>query len=227
MLSRRGFRGQLIYGHLRLGQAHVYEWQMNHATAPDEKKRMLRELDFAYRQGEGWTRILHGVSFTVSRGEAFGLVGESGCGKSTVAYQLLAYRRERRFLGSLPLEPFHGQLEPNARTSGIRVYQTPASRPTAFCFGLLRPRIVVSSGLVARLSDEELSAAIWHEIQHARVREPFRCLVARLIASTFFWLPLLRDLFDRYTLMRELDADELASGRTSRQALWRWTLCQS
>jgi peptide/nickel transport system ATP-binding protein len=52
------------------------------------------DLDFAYRQGEGWTRILHGVSFTISRGEALGLVGESGCGKSTVAYQLLAYRRE-------------------------------------------------------------------------------------------------------------------------------------
>jgi hypothetical protein len=50
VMSRRGFRGQLIYGHLRLGQAHVYEWQMDHATAPEEKKRMLRELDFAYRQ---------------------------------------------------------------------------------------------------------------------------------------------------------------------------------
>src|SRR5262249_44835454 len=50
VMSRRGFRGQLIYGHLRLGQAHVYEWQMNHAPMPEEKKRMLRELDFAYRQ---------------------------------------------------------------------------------------------------------------------------------------------------------------------------------
>jgi peptide/nickel transport system ATP-binding protein len=51
-------------------------------------------LDFAYRQGEGWARVLHGVNFVIYRGEAFGLVGESGCGKSTVAYQLLAYRRD-------------------------------------------------------------------------------------------------------------------------------------
>jgi hypothetical protein len=48
--NRRGRNGQIIYGHLRMGQAHVYEWQMNHITAPEEKKRMLLELDFAYRQ---------------------------------------------------------------------------------------------------------------------------------------------------------------------------------
>jgi hypothetical protein len=50
VLPRLGRNGQIIYGHLRLGQAHVYEWRMNHATAPEEKKRMMRELDFAYRQ---------------------------------------------------------------------------------------------------------------------------------------------------------------------------------
>jgi hypothetical protein len=48
--ARQGHNGQRIYGHLRMGQAHVYEWQMNHTTAPEEKKRMLRELDFVYRQ---------------------------------------------------------------------------------------------------------------------------------------------------------------------------------
>jgi peptide/nickel transport system ATP-binding protein len=52
------------------------------------------DLDFAYRDGDRWTRVLHSVNFTIARGEAFGLVGESGCGKSTVAYQLLAYRRD-------------------------------------------------------------------------------------------------------------------------------------
>ncbi len=53
----------------------------------------VTDLDVAYRHGEGWLRVLHSVSFTIRRGEALGLVGESGCGKSTVAYQLLGYRR--------------------------------------------------------------------------------------------------------------------------------------
>jgi peptide/nickel transport system ATP-binding protein len=52
------------------------------------------DFDFAYRDGDRWTRVLHGLNFTISRGEVFGLVGESGCGKSTMAYQILAYLRE-------------------------------------------------------------------------------------------------------------------------------------
>ncbi len=51
------------------------------------------DLDLAYRHQDDWLRVLHGVSFTIGHGETFGLVGESGCGKSTVAYQLLGYRR--------------------------------------------------------------------------------------------------------------------------------------
>ncbi len=49
-------------------------------------------LSVSYRQGRSWRRVVEDVSFHVSRGEVFGLVGESGCGKSTVALQLLGYR---------------------------------------------------------------------------------------------------------------------------------------
>ncbi|WP_439615852.1 dipeptide ABC transporter ATP-binding protein [Shinella sp.] len=51
----------------------------------------VRNLNIAYGSPASWTNVVQGVSFEIARGEAFGLVGESGCGKSTVAYRLLGY----------------------------------------------------------------------------------------------------------------------------------------
>jgi len=50
------------------------------------------DLDVSYRQQSGWQPVLYKINFTIARGEALGLVGESGCGKSTAALQLLGYR---------------------------------------------------------------------------------------------------------------------------------------
>jgi peptide/nickel transport system ATP-binding protein len=49
-------------------------------------------LSVSYRHGTGWRQVVEDVSFSVQRGEVLGLVGESGCGKSTVALQLLGFR---------------------------------------------------------------------------------------------------------------------------------------
>ncbi|NQT59930.1 MAG: ABC transporter ATP-binding protein [Bacteroidetes bacterium] len=43
------------------------------------------EKGILFKRNAGWIRAVDGVSFTVRRGEALGLVGESGCGKSTTA----------------------------------------------------------------------------------------------------------------------------------------------
>ena len=51
----------------------------------------VSDLTLAYR-GATLNRVLHGVSFHIDRGEVLGLVGESGCGKSTVGLTLLGYR---------------------------------------------------------------------------------------------------------------------------------------
>ncbi len=52
----------------------------------------VEHLSVSYRQGQGFLRVVDDVNFTVAPGEVFGLVGESGCGKSTIALQLLGYR---------------------------------------------------------------------------------------------------------------------------------------
>jgi len=42
-----------------------------------------------YRTVRGWVRAAENVSFEIGQGEALGVVGESGCGKTTVALSIL------------------------------------------------------------------------------------------------------------------------------------------
>ena len=64
-------------------------------------------LTVAYRSAAGWMRpAVEDVSFSLRESEVLGLAGESGCGKSTVAYTLLGERRSnsRILAGRLMLD---------------------------------------------------------------------------------------------------------------------------
>jgi peptide/nickel transport system ATP-binding protein len=51
----------------------------------------LEHLEIGYRVRRAQQRIVRDVSLHVARGESFGLVGESGCGKSTIALAIVRY----------------------------------------------------------------------------------------------------------------------------------------
>jgi peptide/nickel transport system ATP-binding protein len=51
----------------------------------------LEDLEVVYRVRGRDRQVLRGVTLTVGRGEAYGLVGESGCGKSTAALAVVQY----------------------------------------------------------------------------------------------------------------------------------------
>jgi peptide/nickel transport system ATP-binding protein len=51
----------------------------------------LRDLDVVYTVRGRDRQVLRGVSLEVGRGESYGLVGESGCGKSTAALAIVRY----------------------------------------------------------------------------------------------------------------------------------------
>ncbi|MBE6935961.1 MAG: ABC transporter ATP-binding protein [Ruminococcaceae bacterium] len=54
---------------------------------PSETETVLRlsHVHASYKSGRNSVEVLHDISFSVQRGEILGLVGESGCGKSTTA----------------------------------------------------------------------------------------------------------------------------------------------
>ncbi|MDG2027037.1 MAG: ABC transporter ATP-binding protein [Acidimicrobiales bacterium] len=60
-------------------------------TATDQAALAINGLEMSYVVRGTPREVLRGVTFSVQPGEAYGLVGESGCGKSTTAYAALRY----------------------------------------------------------------------------------------------------------------------------------------
>jgi peptide/nickel transport system ATP-binding protein len=106
----------------------------------DEVALRIEELDVVYRIGRRERRVLSGLSLAIRRGESYGLVGESGCGKSTVAFAAIRYlARNGRVSGGRILVDGHDlmSLSPpqlrRLRTHSVSmVYQDPgrALNPT-------------------------------------------------------------------------------------------------
>jgi hypothetical protein len=91
--------------------------------------------------------------------------------------------------------------------------------PRAFCAGYLHPRVHLSTGALALLSERQLCAVLAHERHHALRRDPLRLLVARVLGEALFCLPAVRRLAARYDALAELAADEAAARETDAATL--------
>jgi peptide/nickel transport system ATP-binding protein len=76
------------------------------ATAEADDALTLNDLQIGYRVRGDVQTIVRGVSLHVARGESVGLVGESGCGKSTIALAIVRYlaRNGRVTAGSIEID---------------------------------------------------------------------------------------------------------------------------
>jgi peptide/nickel transport system ATP-binding protein len=93
----------------------------------------VRDLDVAYRVRGINRQVLRSLSFTIAAGESYGLVGESGCGKSTAALAAVRYlpRNGRVLGGSVSVDgrdllTMRGEELRRTRASAVSmVYQDP------------------------------------------------------------------------------------------------------
>ncbi len=75
---------------------------------PDKGKTFKDKVLFAKRNKYEVKEVLKGISFTVNKGEAVGLIGKNGCGKSTTLKMLTRI-----------LRPNEGTIEMNGRVSSL------------------------------------------------------------------------------------------------------------
>jgi peptide/nickel transport system ATP-binding protein len=95
----------------------------------------LQDLQIAYTVRGIDRRVLRGVSFSIGQGESYGLVGESGCGKTTAAFAIMRYlpRNAKIQGGSIRLNGEDMLAMSGAKVRRLQattlsmVYQNPAS----------------------------------------------------------------------------------------------------
>ncbi|WP_409294913.1 M56 family metallopeptidase [Peribacillus sp. SCS-26] len=87
------------------------------------------------------------------------------------------------------------------------------SAPGAFSIGFFRTSIVLSTGLLSLLHEEELRAVVEHESFHGRNKDSLKLFLLQLISQAFFFVPLTGWCYRNYRILSELSADEYAISR--------------
>ena len=133
----------------------------------------LQDLQVAYTVRGIDRRVLRGVSFSIGQGESYGLVGESGCGKTTAAFSIMRYLPRNakiqggsiRLNGEDMLAMSGGKVRRLQATTLSMVYQNPASALNPSI--RVGPQLAEVFGLLGVTKEEAThrSEAMLHKVQ--------------------------------------------------------------
>lgn len=89
----------------------------------------------------------------------------------------------------------------------------------SFCYGLIKPKICISTGLLKDLTEDELKAVLLHEGYHLKNHDPLKILLGKTSAIMFFFIPLLKDIQNYYAFSKEIAADEVVIKNGNKDSL--------
>src|SRR5262249_14132203 len=96
---------------------------------------------------------------------------------------------------------------------GLPAFLIDAPQPLMALVGILRPRLLVTRGLIEALTPDELSASIAHEVGHHRARDNFKRLAIHAAPDVLTWTGAARVLDRRWAAAAEHTAAAQASAR--------------
>ena len=114
----------------------------------------------------GYVQAVDGISFTIKQGETLGLVGESGCGKTTTSKMILRLEvptEGRVLVEGKDIQDFKGEELRDYRTMVQAVFQDPWSSLSP----RMRVRDIIAEALVVnrKVSSEEVNDRV-HEVMN-------------------------------------------------------------
>ena len=93
----------------------------------------------------------------------------------------------------------------------VPAFEIDSDAPLLALVGVLRPRLLVTRGLIAALSPEELAASVAHEMGHSRAWDNLKRLAMRSAPDVFPPTAAMRALEERWVASSEHRADHVAS----------------
>ncbi|WP_159881886.1 M56 family metallopeptidase [Paenibacillus puerhi] len=127
-----------------------------------------------------------------------------------VGKQMYAARQAWRKLQGRVHQPLTALLHAKFSDDKESLIVVSAKQPFALTLGLLRPRIVLSSGLLDLLDTGELEAVYYHERHHRRHRDPLKTFTLQLVSTVMWYIPILAWCSHHYKIAREILADHEA-----------------
>ncbi|MEO7369906.1 MAG: dipeptide ABC transporter ATP-binding protein, partial [Ilumatobacteraceae bacterium] len=151
------------------------------SAPPTTAALAVEDLEVVYTVRGIDRAVLRGVSFSIAPGEAYGLVGESGCGKSTTAYAALRYLpRNGKIVGGRVLvagDDVTGmstsQLQRFRATEASMVYQDPAQ---AMNPSVKIGRQLIESFTLLGQSKSEAEKSALDALDKVRIADPTRVM---------------------------------------------------
>lgn len=89
----------------------------------------------------------------------------------------------------------------------------------SFCYGIFKPRICLSTGLIKTITLEELKAVLVHESYHVKNYDPLKIILGQTASLMFFFIPILREIQQHFVLSKEIAADNMAIKYGDRESL--------
>lgn len=126
----------------------------------------VENLDVVYGRGRGAVHAVKGVSLAIAPGEIFGLVGESGCGKSSLGRAIV--RLEDPAAGKIL---FRGGDVAPLRSAALKTYRRKVQMVFQDPYGSLNPRMKVGSAILDVLAVHRIGKTVAE--RRARVEELF------------------------------------------------------